>query len=204
MAMFKIKKTGNTKKKDDKEQIKIQGTKFAENLGKFATIKNKIDELTTELEMSKSYVKQIGIEEYGKLYSNKKSNPGSFIMVAEDGSSVLLAPTKKYIKIDEAGAETLKETYGEDIVTSTQKYAFNTKVLMRNMDTIQEILMNSDQISDFDKEALIEGTETYAIEKDALDKVHTLSIEAGVDLVEVIEDLNPIIMLKNPKAGTTK
>jgi len=197
----KAKKTGTKKTvaKDDKIIVDVAGKEFAEKLEAFATLKAKMDELKSELAMSQAFVKEAGIEEYAKLVESKKVNTGSFIIASETGGRVMVLPTKKYIKIDEAGAETLQETYGEDIVSENTKYGFNTKVLMANQEVISDLIQNSDKISDSDKENLIEATTTYAVEKDALDKVYTLSVETKTDVSEVIEDLQPVVMLKNAK-----
>ena len=198
----KAKKTGTKKAvaKDDKIIVDVAGKEFAEKLEAFATLKAKMDDLKAELAMSQAFVKEAGIEEYAKLVETKKINTGSFILASETGGRVMVLPTKKYIKIDEAGAETLTETYGEDIVSEDTKYGFNTKILMDNMDIISDLIQDSKDISDSDKENLIEAKTTYSVEKDALDKVYTLSVETKTEVSEVIEDLQPVVMLKNAKA----
>jgi len=112
----------------------------------------------------------------------------------------MILPTKRYIKIDEAAAETLTETYGEDVVTETTNYGFNTKVLMNNMDAISAALLESDLLSQDDKDNLIEATTTYVVEKDTLDKVYTMSKESGNSVAEIIEDIQPVVMMKNATA----
>jgi len=198
----KAKKTGTKKaaKKDDKIIVDVKGKEFAEKLEQFANLKAKMDELKAELAMSQAFVKEVGTEEFANLVETKKVNVGSFILSSETGGRVMVLPTKKYIKIDEAGAETLQETYGEDIVTEDTKYGFNTKILMKNMEVISDLIQDSDKISDSDKENLIEATTTYTVEKDALDKVYTLAKETKSEVLEVIEDLQPVVMLKNAKA----
>ena len=187
-------------KKDDKIIVDVKGKEFAEKLEKFATLKSQMDEMKAEMAMSQEFVKAVGIEEFAGLVDEKKINVGSFILASETGGRVMVLPTKKYIKIDESAAENLIEVYGEDIVEETTKYGFNTKVLMRNMEVISDILLGSDQISDNDKENLIEQTTTHAVAKETLDKVYTLAKESGNSIADVIEDIQPVTMLKNAKA----
>lgn len=198
----KAKKTAKKSiaKKDDKIIVTVKGKEFAEKLKKFANLKAQMDELKTEMAMTQEYVKSVGIDEYVKLVETSKVNSGSFILTSETEGRVMILPTKKYIKINEETAEVLTETYGEDIVSETTKYGFNTDVLTRNMDAISEALLKSDALSDEDKEKLIEATTTYAVKKDTLDKVYTLSKESGNSVKEVIEDIQPVIQMKNPKA----
>lgn len=187
-------------KKDDKIIVNVEGKEFAENLAKFANIKTQMDNLEAELAMSKEFVKTVGIEEFAKLIESKKLNPGSFIVASETGGSVMILPTKKYITIDESAAENLTETYGEGIVTEDTSYGFNTEILMRNMETISELIMNSKTISTEDKENLIEAKTKYSIEKDTLDKVYNLSKDSGNSVADVIQDIQPVVQMKNAKA----
>lgn len=198
----KAKKTTKkaTAKKDDKTIVNVAGKEFAEKLKKFANLKAQMDELKADLAMSQEFVKSVGIEEYTKLVETTKVNSGSFILASETGGRVMVLPTKKYIKIDEAQAEILTETYGEGVVSETTKYGFNTKILEKNMDAISEALLESDALSAEDKENLIEATTTFAVEKETLDKVYTLSKESGNSVTEVIEDIQPVFQLKNAKA----
>jgi hypothetical protein len=198
-AKAKATATPKAAKKDDKNIVNVPGTEFAEKLAKFATLKTQMDELKAEMAMSQEFVKNVGVEEYAKLVETTKTNCGSFILASETGGRVMILPTKKYIMIDEAAAETLKETYGEDVVTETTTYGFNTDVLMRNMDAISAALLESDLLSDDDKDSLIEATTKYAVAPDTLDKVYVLAQESGNSVAEVIEDIQPVVMMKNAK-----
>lgn len=185
-------------KKDDKINIVIDNKEFSEKLKKFATLKSQIDELTAELAMSKDFVKDVAVEEYSKLFETRMANVGSFNLSSVDGGSVMVVPTKKYLNIDETASELLKTTYGENIVTENTTYGFNPDVLMRNMEIISELIMNS-SISDEDKENLITQSTTYSVEKDSLDKIYVLSKETKLGVKEILQDLQPVITLKNAK-----
>jgi len=188
-------------KKDDKLIVNVEGTEFAEKLAKFATLKAQMDELKADLAMSQEFVKGVGIEEFVKLVETNKTNPGSFLVASEKGGRVMVMPTKKYITIDSAAAENLTEVYGEGVVKEDTSFGFNTDVLMRNQEAISELIQNSELISDEDKENLIEAKTVYGIESDTLDKVYTLAKESGRSVAEVVEDIQPVFMLKSAVAG---
>lgn len=199
----KAKKTSAAKapKKDDKVVVNVKGTGFAENLEKMAELDTQIKDLTAELAMAKEYVKGVAIDEFANLIDSKKSNPGSFVLASEKGGTVMVVPTKKYITIDETAASTLKETYGEDIVTEETTFGFNTEILMKHMDLIGKLIEDCAEISDEDKANLINATTKFSVEKDALDKVYSIAKEKEVSVKEVIEDIQPVVMMKNPKAN---
>lgn len=189
-----------TAKKDEKILVNVEGSEFAEKLAKFANLKAQMDELEADLAMSKEFVKNVGVEEYVKLIEKNKVNPGSFLVASEKGGRVMILPVKKYKMIDSATAENLTETYGEGVIKETTTFGFNNDILMRNMDAISDLIMNSEVLTDDDKENLIEAKSTFAVESDTLDKVYTLSKESGRSVIEVIEDFAPQFQLKNAKA----
>ena len=113
----------------------------------------------------------------------------------------MVVPTKKYITIDETAASSLKESYGDDIVTEETTFGFNTDILMKHMDLIGKLIEDCSEISDEDKANLINATTKFSVEKDALDKVYSIAKEKEVSVKEVIEDIQPVVMMKNPKAN---
>lgn len=199
----KAKKTSAAKapKKDDKIVVNVKGKGFAENLEKMADLDSKIKDMTSELAMAKEYVKGVAIDEFANLVDSKKSNPGSFVLASENGGTVMVVPTKKYITIDETAASSLKESYGDDIVTEETTFGFNTDILMKHMDLIGKLIEDCSEISDEDKANLINATTKFSVEKDALDKVYSIAKEKEVSVKEVIEDIQPVVMMKNPKAN---
>lgn len=174
---------------------------FADSLDVFAKLKAEIAEKTAELKMAEEVVKSVGIEEYIKLIEENKKNVGTFNLHSSNGGSVMVCPTKKYIKVDDDGIEYLKETYGEDIIDEDTTYSFDTKVLMKNMDIISELIMNCEDISDEDKENLIVQKDTFKIESDTLDRVYDLAKKSKKDVADVLNDLQPVISNKYAKAG---
>lgn len=187
--------------KDDKILVNVSGSEFAEKLAQFATLKAQLDEIKAELELSQGFIKNTGIEEYATLVEKNKSNVGSFLLGSDKGGSVMVLPTKKYITIDEDRANTLKETYGEDIVDENTTFGFSTEILMKNQEAISELIQNCDNISQEDKDNLIVANTIYKVKDDTLDKVFLLSKESSRSVLEVIEDIKPVVMLKNPKGG---
>ena len=200
--IFTKSKETQTKPKSKENElisINIQGEEFAEKLTKYINTKHIINELNSELEKNQKFIKEIGINEYAKLVENKKMNVGSFNIISDNDDHIMISPTKKYIKIDESSAEILQEKYGENIITENTKYVFNTKILLKYMDIISDLIQNSPDISESDKENLIEANTTYNINKNTLDKIYTLAQKTKTEVLDVINDIQPVIMLKSAK-----
>lgn len=186
-------------KKDDKETVMVVDAEFDSNLKKFAELKPMLDNLTAQMEVAKAAVKEVCITEYKKLYSTLKRNPGSFIVSTLDGANVMLVPSDKYITIDEDRSEELKETYGENIVKETTDYAFNSALLEKYMEVLSDMIMNSDKIAETDKENLIVASTKYSVKSGSIDEVFNISSDTKTEVSSIIEDLQPVFSVKNPK-----
>jgi len=183
-------------KKDDKERIVIAGKDFDTNLTTMADLTKKIKNLEAELELSKAVVKQVGIQEYIKLYEKLKRNPGSFNIVSESGSNVMVLASDRYIKCDETRAAELTEKYGEGIVKENTVFAFNTDLLNKYGEVISDLIGNCTEIADEDKDNLIVATTDFEVAKGTIDSAMVLTKDSVEDF---IEDIKPVFALKNPQ-----
>jgi hypothetical protein len=114
------------------------------------------------------------------------------------------------LSIDDERAEYLNETYGtydedenliDGIVDEKTEFKFNMKVLERNQEVIEKFFEECDDISDEDKENLIEGVTKYSIKKGTIDKLYILSKEKDVDIETLYEEIRPVLQLKGAKAS---
>jgi hypothetical protein len=192
--------TKTTAKKNEKIMVTIPGDDFSEALDNFAKAYEAQKEAETTAKLNKGIVLQAAKEEYAKLIVEKKSNVGSFNITSEKGGRVMLVPMKKYLKIDKTQAKDLVKEYGEDIVTENTVYKFNAAILEQYADQISELIEKSN-LPQKVKDELIEADVAYSVEKDSLDKTHSLAIEKNKEIIEVLEDIQPIYQVKNPKAS---
>jgi len=201
MSLFDKVKTKTEKKKStksDKHLVEIKEAEFATALKNLAETDKELKEIEAKNALAKGIVKERAMEEFAKIYSREKRNIGSFNISSED-HIVLFQPTKKYIKIDEDLSQELEEKYGEGIIERETKFSFNTALLEKYMSEISDAIMSIEGISDEEKEDLLIAETTINIEKEALDRVPLLAEKAKVDIEEVLEDLNYVAMLKQPK-----
>ena len=175
----------------DKPTVEVDGIEG--QLNELQNLKNQIANLETQLDVVTDEIKTIAKEKFVELYLENGRNPNTFLL--KDGSGcVMVIPTDKYISIkDEDRANQLIETYGEDIVTIDEKYYFNPEVLERNMKAIEKLIRDAKGISDADKQNLLIREVKYSVTKGTIDEL----ADYGEDMESVINDIQPIITLKN-------
>ena len=64
------------------------------------------------------------------------------------------------------GAKQITDIAGDDAVTISQTWCFNTEVLERNKEAIMDAVKNINSISDQDKMNLLELTTKYSVSKE--------------------------------------
>lgn len=190
-----------TKSGDEKVRINI------ESYGEEGEIFDKISELSdlqkqikikqTKADLISDEIKVIGRDEWAKLYTKKGINPGSVMLECVNGDSTaqcMFMPSDKFVgKIDENRSNELKEQYGEDIIDEKTTYKFNAAMLEKYADVISDLISNCEEISDRDKEEIIEAEVVYSIKKGTLD----LLPKFGKSVKEVMEVLNPVVGLRD-------
>jgi hypothetical protein len=187
-AKSKPKATSSAK---DKEVVTVRGLETT--LLEFQFLKEQIADDEAKLAAVTDEIKQISKEKFIELYKQKKTNPNSFYI--KDGSGcVMVIPTDRYISIkEEDRADELIEKYGDEAVTIDEKYYFNPEVLERNMAAIEKLIKDAKTISDADKQDLLIREVKYSISKGFIDRL----LPYGNEMENVIDDVQPIITLKN-------
>lgn len=194
---------------DENQSAEEKMKEFHNKLAKFAHIKKEMSKLKAELTISDSFIKDIGKEEFIKLLEKTGKRETSYILSTEFDGSVLVTVQDKYKTIDDERAEYLNETYGEfdddgnitdSIVNEDTKFQFNMTVLERNQEAIAELIENCEDITEEDKENLIECVTKYSIKKGTIDKLYKISQDKEIDIETLYEEIQPIMSLKSEKA----
>lgn len=217
MGVFNKAKATPKKKSTTKEKVQVipsfetpEETKaFNEKLDKFATLKDKITQLTAEFKSVETDIKEIGTEELVKMLGNGKKKE-SFHITSVIGGTVMVVPQDKYLSIDDERANYLNETYGtydedenliDGIVEESSEFKFNMAVLERNQEVIEKFFEECEDITAEDKENLIECVTKYTIKKGTIDQLYKISKEKDVDVETLYEEIRPVLQLKGAKAS---
>jgi hypothetical protein len=192
----KIKQTfSKTDKKIEKIIVEDEGKEdFDYHLTKFIELKAQIEQLKTELELSENIVKTTGIRKFNERYEQIGKYPGTFNLCSDTGESILFVPTDRYLKCDQAKGQELKETYCDDVVTEKVNYIMNPELVEKYAKTISTFIETSPEISDEDRNSVIQASVSYSISKGAIENATKWS---NGDITSYIEDIQPVFTLKN-------
>jgi hypothetical protein len=192
----KVKAVKNVDKKNDKLNIHIPGDEFDKNLVQIVELQMQIDMLEAQLIVAQGYVKEIGQKTFVDVYTKTGGYPGSFIMSSDSQASFLMVPMDKYIKCDETRFNELKESYGEDVVTEKTEFVLNPVLLDKYGEVLSDLIQNSPDIDDDDKDELFQAKIAYSVSKGAIEKAFTWGKGKVSDF---IRDIQPIFAMKGAK-----
>lgn len=195
----KAKKAAPAKKvsaKDKKVRIVVEDPDFFEKVEKLEELQGTLKTAKAKADLISDELKDLAKDKWADLYEETNKNPESVMIVQdnEDGDTAqfMFVPTDKYITINEDRAEELKDTYGDDIVEEKTTFSFDEAMIEKYGEVLSELIENSDEIEDKDKEKIIKATTAYSVAKGTISKFK----EYG-EVVEMMETVKPVIAIKN-------
>ena len=96
---------------------------FSAKLKKLSDLKHTVSEAETEIETLEQDVKAVGVQEFIRLYEEKKVRPESFHLAGEKGGKFLVIVMDKYAMVpDDTRAAELRAAYGDEVVYTNTEY----------------------------------------------------------------------------------
>ena len=145
--------------KDTKKVIKITDPSFFGKVEKLQQLQDRMKADKAKADMFADEIKDLGKEEWAKLYEETGKNPETVMLEQEnengDNSHVMFMVTDKYITINEDRATELQEAYGEDIVEEKTTFAFDNDMIEKYGEVLSRLIEESSEISDKDKEKIL-------------------------------------------------
>lgn len=182
--------------KDKKVRIVVEDPDFFEKVEKLEELQGTLKTAKAKADLISDELKDLAKDKWADLYEETNKNPESVMIVQdnEDGDTAqfMFVPTDKYITINEDRAEELKDTYGDDIVEEKTTFSFDEAMIEKYGEVLSELIENSDEIEDKDKEKIIKATTAYSVAKGTIGKFK----EYG-EVVEMMETVKPVIAIKN-------
>lgn len=185
-----------TKAKAEKVRISVEDPSFFDKVQKLEQLQDQMKSAKAKADMISDELKDLGKDKWADLYVESGKNPGSVMLEQvndlDDTAQFMFVPTDKYITIREERADELRETYGDDIVTEDTTFSFDSKMIEKYGEVLSELIMNSDDITDADKEKIIQATTKFSVAKGTIDNFNKYG-----DVKEVMEAVRPVVALKN-------
>jgi hypothetical protein len=199
MSLFeKAKKSAPVKAaaKDTKTVIKITDPSFFGKVEKLQQLQDRMKSDKAKADMFADEIKDLGKEEWAKLYESTGKNPETVMLEQEnengDNSHVMFMVTDKYITINADRAEELQETYGEEIVEEKTVFSFDSDMVEKYGEILSRMIEECDEIAEKDREKIIKATTAYSVAKGTIDDFKKYG-----DVSEMIEMVKPVVALKN-------
>jgi hypothetical protein len=183
-------------KKDEKVRIPVSDPTFFEKVEKLEQLNDQLKVAKAKADMISDELRDLAKSEWSNLYQETGKNPGSVVIeqvnAVDDVAQFLFVPTDKYITITPDRAEELQEVYGEDIVEEETTFSFDSVMIEKYGEILSDLIMNSPDIADADREKIIKATTKYAVAKGTIDKLAQYG-----DVSEMVETVRPVVALKN-------
>ena len=172
--------------KKEKESVNIKG--IADDISRYDTLKEIINNSKAEQEVIGGTLKQLGKDKFIEIYKQRGLKPDNFNL-ADGDENILFIVMDKYKKVEAEKAAMLEQYDG--LLETVTTYSFNPEVLDRIGDVVSKIIMTSKLISDDDKRNLLVQDTTMGIKKGTIDRLMQYDDPAVIfDLIE------PILALK--------
>lgn len=185
-----------TKAKDEKVRIKIEDSSFFDKIQKLETLQDQMKVAKAKADMISDELRDLGKSEWAKLYDKTGKNPGSVMLEHvkdnDDTAQLMFVPTDKYITINEARAEELREMYGEEIVEEKTTFSFDNDMIEKYGEVISALIESCGDIAEKDKEKIIKAVTVFSVAKGTIDNFTKYG-----EVTEVMESVKPVVALKN-------
>jgi len=183
------------KSKDEKIRVVVDSPDFFEKIEKLEHLQDNMKRDKAKADMISDELRDLGKEEWSKLYSERGKNPGSIILEQtnnDDIAQLMFVPSDKYITINEERAEELKDIYGDDIISEDISFGFDSAMVEKYGDIISRLISECDDIPDKDKNKIITAKVIYSVAKGTIDNFSKYG-----NVSDVMEAVKPIVSLKN-------
>jgi hypothetical protein len=187
-SLFDMAKKTDTPKSKSKAKPEVRVVGIESEIARYDELKEIINNAKAEQEIIGGKLKQIGKEQFLELYEEKGSKPDNFNL-ADGDEEILFIVMDKYKKVEPEKQAILEQYKGLLEVVTT--YSFNPEVLDRVGEVVSNLILESKDLSDDDKNKLIIKDTTVAIKKGTIDRL--MDYEDPEQIFDLVE---PILALK--------
>lgn len=189
-----------SKAKDEKVRVRVKDEDFFSKISQLELLQERMKADKASADMIADEIKEIGKTEWSKLYEKTGKNPGSIMLESKnnlDTAQLMFVPSDKYITINEDRFNYLSETFGEDSVEEKTAFEFDNEMVDKYGEILSRLIEECDEIDEDDKEKIIKAKTSFSVAKGSIDKLATMSEAAEIEIVDVVEEIKPVIAIKN-------
>jgi hypothetical protein len=192
-SMAKEKPTAAKSSKSKYQQVEVPG--IGGDLERYKELHAIIKNAEAEKEILSGRLYEIGKDKFMEMYLENRRRPENF-KLADAGEDLLFIMFDKYKMVTPEKEEILEKF--KDVLGIDVKYTFDKEILEKTNkngeligDVINELIMNSDDIPEEDKENLIVVEKKVGIKKGTIDRLMDYD-----DPEEIFVLIDPIVGLK--------
>lgn len=171
-----------------------------EKINELLKMSEKVDEVTKKHDALNKEVKQKIIPEYFSLYKENGEYMSEVEFTVKNSFDeevrFLFQAKDQYIKIDAKKADVLKETYGDDIISTEISYTIPPDMVSKYGTIISDLVYECDMIPTMDKGKVFETEEKISVKKGVIKELGNYTD----DYLKITEDIKPIFTLKKAKS----
>jgi hypothetical protein len=184
-------------KTDDKEVVLVTDPTVAAAIKTYTEKKKEIDIATGDMETASGIIKEAGkkiwIDEVTKTTRAKES----FILSNGEQSTLFyVQDAYKRANLDEERVQYLKDTYGEDIIGTENKFVINAELIDKYGQILCEFIQKSKLIEDEDKNNLIQLEQKHVIAKGTINRLSDIAKKVKTTVEAIFEEILPTVALK--------
>jgi len=167
---FKLAKV--TEKTTSKGKVKRQGVVIEgieSDISRYDELKAIMKNAKAESDLIGGRIKEVGFQKWIELYEQNRTNPNSIDLIDGD-ENIMLQVKDSYKKVEPEKRAILQENY-PDLLETTIVYTIDTALLDKYGEVLTNLINNSKDIEEKDKENLIKGESTTIIKSGSVDKL---------------------------------
>ena len=168
-GIFKLAKITEktTKAKEKRQGVVIEG--IESDISRYEELKAIMKNAKAESDLIGGKIKELGFEKWLELYEKSRTNPNSIDLIDGD-ETIMLQVKDAYKKVIPEKKVILQEKY-PDLIETTIVFNLNPTLLDKYGEVITNLINNSKDIEEKDKENLIKGESTTIIKSGSVDKI---------------------------------
>jgi len=165
--LAKITEKTTPKAKEKRQGVAIDG--IESDISRYEELKAIMKNAKAESDLIGGRIKEVGSQKWLELYEQSGTNPNSINLIDGD-ETIMLQVKDAYKKVEPEKKAILQENY-PDLVETIVVFTFNDTLLDKYGEVVFNLIKNSKEIAEQDKENLIKGESTTKIKKGSIDKI---------------------------------